>query len=278
MVNEGIFDREAFRHTGTQVDTKMGNFTYLFSAGHISSPNSATKTTNAYYTNPEMRYTWVGPLNFADGSPSVQIESMGQTGCPILAFTRVNRDVEASLRYLDYVNSKEGYELVYYGIEGITFYRNALGQPRLLPSLMEARANRVTDWDEPMNDLGMNIFRRYDFAWMNVEWYGEYSRTSGDPDPQVAAYQLARPIQMLPGYSIEGFAADFPETETLQRLDADQQERTYRERAYFAATEAEARQILASFQTWLRTAEGGVWMRYLDFLAQMARTRSDVAF
>ena len=68
-----------------------------------------------------MRYTWVGPLNYSDGSAQVQVESEGRSGSPAIIFPTTCTNIDAAMTWLDYVNSKEGTKLICYGFEGDTY-------------------------------------------------------------------------------------------------------------------------------------------------------------
>ena len=275
MVNEGILDVECFRQNSDQSTTKMGNGTVLFQGNAYNQVVSNTKNSGLYDAHPEMRYTWVGPLNFAGGEPAANVQSEGKYGTSIMAFPTSNRNLEASLRYIEYLNTIEGRTLFRYGFEGQTFIRNALGQPRMLPSDLENRDNNVPDWRGWLINMGINTRLGGNVtALLDWEWFGEWS-PGATPNVDVAPYQEIRPVELISGFSLNGFSGDFPESDAINSLES---ERTWRERAYFAPTEAEARQILLSYQNYLRTADGGVFMRYLDYMTRMARTRNDIAF
>jgi putative aldouronate transport system substrate-binding protein len=273
-----MFNVEAFRELARQSEI-YSNAQYLF---YTSTYGTGTaKRSGIYQAHPELRYTMVGPLNWADGSPGTQLETAGRTGTPILAFPRTNRYLDQTLNFLNYVNTKEGKELIRYGIEGQTFIRNAQGQPRIHPSIYAARQRGDPNWQSVngYNLAGLGTVGRVDWANLSMEWFGERNAWSSLTDePEWIEFQKMKPIEQVPGYPISALSPQFPEIETLNRLDLTNSEKTWRERAYFAPTEAAARQILADFQNWVRTQENGVFMRYLNFMTQQARTRNDLAF
>jgi putative aldouronate transport system substrate-binding protein len=260
----------------------VGNGTALFFAAQYGVGINATKQTGLYTSHPEMRYIPVGPLTDRTGNPLVQVESMGRTGSPVIFFPTTNRDLEASFKYIDYINTPEGMALAEYGVEGQTFVRNAQGQPRLVSSLLERKRNGDATWEDVVREVGGlgYISGRLWYGNLKLNWFGEDGVGAADAAVQeIEDYKLLRPAKQFPGYAVAAFESQFPDYAAVSRLAFEgDPEKTWRERAYFAATEAEARRILTDFQTYLRTQENGVFMRYLDFLAQKAKTRNDIAF
>jgi putative aldouronate transport system substrate-binding protein len=282
LVNEGILDKESFRTDDILADMKVGNGTALFYAAQYSPGIIATKATGLYNAHPEMRYVPIGPMVDSKGSPLVQVESMGASGSGVFFFPTTCKDIEAALRYIDYVNTPEGMALVKYGVEGQTFVRNAQGQPRLIPELLERKRNGDNSWEDVVREVGGMGYISGPLTTGNMvkTWFGESDIGGADAAVQEQEdYKKLRPVKQFPGYALNAFETQFPNYAAVSRVAFEgDPERTYRERAHFAATEAEARRILLDFQNHLRTAENGVFMQFLDFLAQKAKTRSDIAF
>lgn len=137
MVHDGLLDKECFTTTDVTAKEKVGNGTALFTCAQYGVTIDATKQSGLYDSNPEMRYTWVGPLNYSDGSAQVQVESEGRSGSPAIIFPTTCSNIDAAMTWLDYVNSKEGTKLICYGFEGDTYELNADGQPRMNAELSE---------------------------------------------------------------------------------------------------------------------------------------------
>jgi putative aldouronate transport system substrate-binding protein len=281
-VNQNILDKECFRTADTLADQKVGNGTALFYAAQYGVGINATKQTGLYNSNPEMRYIPVGPLNDISGNPLFQVESQGRTGSPVIFFPTTNRDLEASFRYIDYTNTQEGMTLAEYGIEGQTFVRNAQGQPRLISNFLDRKRRGDATWEDELREVGGfgYISGRLWYGNLKLNWFGEDGVGNADAAVQeIEDYKLLRPARQLPGYALAAFESEFPEYSRVSAFAFEgDPEKTYRERAYFAATEAEARQILLSFQNYLRTQENGLFLRFLDFMTQKANSRSDIAF
>ncbi|MDR2376973.1 MAG: hypothetical protein LBD96_11120 [Treponema sp.] len=281
LVNQGILDKECFTTADTLADQKVGNGTALFFAAQFSPGILSTKLTGLYNSNPEMRYIPVGPLNDVQGNPLVQVESMGASGSGVIFFPTTNKNLEASFRYIDYINTPEGMTLAAYGIEGQTFVRNSAGQPRLIPDLLRRKASGDTTWEDDLRAAGAHyIPGPLTATSLRVDWFGEFEAGAADAAvPELEAYKKLRPVKQFPGYAINAFQTEFPDYAKVSAFAFEgDPERTYRERAFFAPTEAEARRILTDFQTYLKTQENGLFLKFLDFLAQKAKSRSDIAF
>ncbi|NJP40487.1 hypothetical protein HCH52_05415 [Oscillospiraceae bacterium HV4-5-C5C] len=279
LVNEGILDKECFKQSDDLANQKVGNGTALFAAAQYSTVINATKLTGLYDSNPEMRYVPVGPLNYADGEASVQVELKGRNGSPAIIFPTSNQNLEASLAYLDYVNSEEGARLCQYGIEGDTYEMNSEGQPRLLQSILERKQNGDTTVDDELREKGIGyILGRTLQADKRMTWWGE--RGAGDADvaiTELVAYQEARPVEQLAGYPIDKLAQSFEDYDTLKTYAFDDTTKNdYTQRAFFADTEDEARSILEDYQDYLTSQEGGLFQKYLDYANEVAKTRDDV--
>jgi putative aldouronate transport system substrate-binding protein len=282
LVNQNILDKECFTTNDTLADQKVGNGTALFYAAQYGVGINATKQTGLYNSHPEMRYIPVGPLNDNAGNPLVQVESMGRTGSPAIFFPTTCKDLEAAFRYIDYVNTPEGMTLAEYGVEGQTFIRNAQGQPRLVPDLLERKRNGDATWEDVVREVGGlgYISGRLWYGNLKIDWFGEDGVGNADAAvEEIEAYKKLRPSKQFPGYALAAFENQFPEYAAVSRIAFEgDPEKTWRERAYFAPTEAEARKILTDFQTYLKTQENGVFVKFLDFLAQKAKSRPDIAF
>jgi putative aldouronate transport system substrate-binding protein len=92
------------------------------------------------------------------------------------------------------------------------------------------------------------------------------------------AYFEAYPIVVIPGYPLSALENRAPEWAEVSTMGLADIERTYRERAYFAATEAEARRILTDYQNYLRTVNNGIYIKFLASMTQLSKSRSDIAF
>ena len=281
MVNEGLYDVEAFRHTGAQADEKVGNGKALFAGAQFNSSIQATLRTGMYSSNPEMRFTPLGPFLDANNNKFVQYESYGATGSGaiFIPYTEDQEKIHAILTYLEYLNTPEGMELATYGIEGQTFVRNDAGQPRLTPELLQLAASGGDLGEQLRERVGAGYFNLF-LAVTAVEWFGE--REPGNESatlPELLDWRSRKPIVRREGWPIDSFQSEFPRIDEVRSafFDGDPG-RDYRERAYFAPTKEAARAILEQWQTYLRTYRNGLFMEYVDFIGNQRDRRPDVKF
>jgi len=280
MLNEGLLDKECFRQSGTLANQKIGSGTALFFAAQYEPGIQITKITGLYQAYPQMRYVPVGPLHDRNGIPLVQPETEGRSGSPILFFPSTCKNIDAAMRFIDFINTPEGLELASYGIEGLTFFRNSAGQPRLIPELAERQAIGDITWEDTLRETGAGyIANLLVYGDKRKEWFGEESPGSADAViPELAEYKLMRPVKVFQGYPLSAFVPYFPEIHRLSVLWNNNYASTYSERAFFAATEAEARRILTDYQNFVQVFDNGIYMEFLDFLAEKAKSRNDIIF
>lgn len=281
MVHEGILDKECFTQSDDRGKEKVGNGTALFSCAQYVMTVDATKQTGLYDTNPEMRYIPVGPLNYSDGSPLSQIESEGRSGSPVIFFPTTCSNLEAALTWLDYVNSKEGMRLICYGFEGDTYELNSDGQPRMNTDLTARYATDSDSVKEELRERGIFYMQgRTYVARKNVAWFGEAAPFEADAENEyLAAYKKQRPAEILKGYGIDALESGFDGyQEFAEWAFDDTKEKEYRERAYFADSEEEARKILEEYQEYLRTNDGGKMQAFIEYMTEQSKTRDDIVY
>ncbi|MBS6194292.1 MAG: extracellular solute-binding protein [Clostridiales bacterium] len=281
LVNEGLLDKECFRTSDDAAKEKVGSGTALFTCAQYGVTIDATKQSGLYNSNPEMRYIPVGPLNYADGSSLVQIEPEGRSGSPVIFFPNTCSNIDAAMTWLDYVNSKEGQKLIYYGFEGDTYELNEEGQPRMNAELTERYAADSESVRKELRQRGINYMgaRTY-VASKRMMWFGESEPFASDAlAPELVEYKKQRPAEILPGYAIDALAPGFEGYQEMAEwaLD-DNKEKEYKERAYFAETEEEAREILEEYQEYLRTNEDGVFLEFLEYMTEQAKTKDNIAY
>ncbi len=279
LVNEGLLDVECFKHSDSQAEEKVGNGTALFAASQYSPVIKATQTTGLYNSHPEMRYVPVGPMNYNDGTPLKQYEQEGRQGSPGIIFPTSCSNLEAALTYLDYVNSEEGALLCQYGVEGDTYELNDAGQPRLKPEILEKKKAGDQGIEVELRDKGIGyILGRTLQADKKVTWWGEANAGDADSEPpELTEYKKARPVEQIKGYPIDGLALGYKDYEKVKKFafEGTTQE-DYKQRAYFAKTEDEARSILEDYQKYLLTQENGIFKDFMEYVNKCAESRDDV--
>lgn len=281
LVNEGLLDKECFTTSDDRANEKVGNGTALFTCAQYGMTITATKLTGLYDSNPEMRYTWVGPLNYQDGSQLTQIEPDGRNGSPVIFFPNTCSNIDAALTWLDYVNSKEGMKLISYGFEGDTYELNEDGQPRMNADLTARYAADSESVISELRERGINYMpaRTY-VARKNMTWFGETAPFEADAENEyLKEYKKLRPVEKIPGYPIDAIAPTFEGYQEFAEWAFDDiTEKQYKERAFFADTEEEARKILEDYQNYLRTNDNGKMQEFLDFMTEQSKTRDDFAY
>ena len=120
LINEGLFDLEAFSNTDTMAKEKMA-------IGKIAVFGAQSGmgffSTTLLKSNPEMKFELLGPFKNKDGEIKTQVEQTGRNGFPAMfmpaSLTKQPEKIDAILRFLDFVNSDEGKLIANFGIEGI---------------------------------------------------------------------------------------------------------------------------------------------------------------
>ena len=291
LVKNGIFDVECFTHTDDRADQLMGNGTILFWGAQYGAGPSAMDKSGLLEEHPDWMYEAIGPLNYVDGKQSVQIESEGRTGSPVIFFPSTCSNLEAALTYYDYLNSPEGQAIYSYGLPGVTFEYNEEGLPR-------AKAEYWPDADdtdeektakaEARKALGIgyaNLSRTQLINQQNT-WFKEKSVTTslGATMKPYEEYQEdyvnnRRPIEIIPGYAASGLVTGFERYEELSEILDDVTQTDYVQRAFFAETEEEAKQILNDYITKVTTEKDGLYLQFLDWVAEnVVGSRDDLAW
>lgn len=281
LVHENILDKECFKHADSQADEKVGNGTALFASAQYGPIVKSTQLTGLYDSHPEMRYTWVGPLDYEDGSPATQIATEGKNGSGVLIFPTTCSNIDAALTYIDYVNSEEGARLCQYGIEGETYEMNEQGQPRMNAEWTEKYQADNEGTKEELRNLGIGYIQNALIcADKKMTWWGEKDAFQADAENEfVKKYKEVKPVEEIKGYGIDGIAPNFDRYAEVSEVAFEgTTEKDYRERAYFAATEDEARQILEDYQELLRTGNDGALPAMLDWMTGQLDTRDDFVF
>lgn len=281
LVNNGILDKECFKHSGDQSNEKIGNGTALFAATQYETIIKATKLTGLYESNPEMRYIPVGPLTYKDGQAQVQVRPDGRSGSPAIIFPTSCQNVDAALTWLDYVNSEEGMTMCQYGFEGDTYTLNEEGQPRMTAELTERYRTDSEGVKSELRERGINYISNYSVCVDHRRtWWGEQNPFEADAiEPERREYWDMKPVERIKGYQIDAFAPGFERYEEVLETSLEAQtRRDYRERAFFAETEDEARQILKDYQNYMLTQNDGLFQEFLDYMTEQYGTRDDITF
>lgn len=280
LVHENILDKECFTTSDDRANEKVGNGTALFTCAQYGCSINATQLTGLYDARPDMRYIPVGPLNYKDGSACRQIEPEGVTGCGVIIFPSSCQNIEAALTWMDYLNSPEGIKLSAYGFEGDTYELNEDGQPRMTQEWIEKHNEDPNAAAEELRARGIGYMQSKAAATnKNYSRFGENSIFEADAENEyVKEYKQLRPVEMIPGYLIDSLATEFGHEEFRQALFDTGKETEYKERAFFADSEEEARKILEEYQNYLRDLDGGRVDEFLEYMTEASTSRDDIVF
>ncbi|MDR2657146.1 MAG: extracellular solute-binding protein [Oscillospiraceae bacterium] len=279
LVAEGLLDKECFTTTDTLAEQKTANGTVAVQTAQYSVSLNAMKKLGTWQTNPEIKYTPVGPLAYGDGTTKVQSELNGRNGTHGIAFPITNKNLEASLAWFDYINSKEGVILTEYGFEGDTFYFNEAGQPRWTDELIAGKAAGDEAQVVSLRNRGIRYYNIPLISSERYKWFGETEPGNADAEePLIVEYKKLSPIKLYDGYPLSALFSTFDRQEEFNALMAGERERVARESAYFAETDEGAIAIIEEYRNYLLTGENGVLPALLQYVQENLSTREDWVF
>ncbi|MDR0396338.1 MAG: extracellular solute-binding protein [Oscillospiraceae bacterium] len=279
LVAEGLLDKECFTTTDTLAEQKTANGTVAVQTAQYSASLNAMKKLGTWQTNPEIKFIPVGPLAYGDGTTKIQAELNGRNGTHGIAFPVTNKNLEASLAWFDFINSKEGVILTEYGFEGDTFNFNEAGQPRWTDELIAGKAAGDEAQTVSLRNRGIRYYNIPLISSERYKWFGETEPGNADAEePLIAEYKKISPIKLYDGYPVSALISSFDRQDEFNALTAGERERVARESAYFAETDEEAIAIIEDYRTYLMTGENGVLPALLQHVQDNLPSRDDWLF
>lgn len=267
LVSEGLIDVECFSQTDTMAKEKMavGKIAIFGAQDMVGSLKDTL-----YATNPEMQFELLGPMINQEGNIVTQVEKAGRSGTPVMFIAASVSDDKANaiLRALDYLNSEDGHLLITYGLEGEQFYYDDNGMPKYIPEL---KAQMDADSNVKRN-LGLDFYANFIGADdRTVKWpKAEDEKTQWEKLQDTFKVQL--PIVQIQKGSVEYLLRDYEGyadyQDRISTLDWDDE----MERAFFAASDEEAMQIIEAARQ--RYIDAGV-NDLLKYLADAYANYSD---
>jgi len=268
LINDGLFDLEAFSNTDTMGKEKL-------SVGKLAvfgaQPATNDLYSTLYKTNPEMKYELLGPFKNKSGNIVTQVEQKGRSGFPAMFLSAQTKNADAILRFLDYVNSEEGLLFTYWGIEG-THYTMENGKPKWIPAVKaKFDADGAVKRDEGMWYIPNFFIGAFS---NNVKW-----PTPEEEKDEMAKYEDAlkkkMPIVLIDKVSANYLSRDWPKRpayrEAIAQLDYEAELR----KAYFAKTDADALKLLTDIRDKFTAA--GI-QEMVEYTAQKAASRTDIGY
>lgn len=253
LVADGLFDKEAFSQNDTIAKEKMAVGKYAMVPAHYYHMRDNLGNT-LYKEHPEMTYVPVGPIPNAYGEiGEKRVTDKG--GSPVWFIPNSTSDdvAKATIYAINWLNSKEGKVLPFYGVEGTNF-DYADNKPVMKDEFVaKAQAGTLA------KDTGIQgSYRKFVSLRPFMSEWGEF--TPGDAKSAGDIYKYAvekmNPFIQIPAGK-DAFSAcreDFAaaDKETFDKVKAvwwdklwGELDTTLKQRAYLAKTEADAKKIIA---------------------------------
>jgi len=271
FVNSGYFDLSAFSQTSTQALQKHVTGGVGLTAAtyqHIYENLSGT----LYKEHPEMRYVPLGPILDATGNAAMP-ETMrddGEFGFAALAISSECKNPESVIRYLDYINSKEGQRLAYLGIEGEDWSLVDNGQGEKVPQMTKKYFDETKKNFDYKYTRGINSV--YTLGVSRVHWNElDYAWNEGGEDPYFTQVKQMYPVQNVLGTRASNFDDTYEQIDTFRNRLASVNYATMVTQMYTAANEAEALSRLQSYREKLN--RNGVLDEYIAWFTTTAKAQ-----
>lgn len=265
LISEGLFDVEAMSQTSAIAMEKMttGRLAVVGSPYQLLKDNL---TNTLYKEHPEMEYVPVGSIINLDGEPyqNLGVRRTGETGTPVYFLSADNEHPEATMKFLNFINSDEGRRLVKYGIEGV-HHTLVDGKPRLTD---EWYAKFKEDPNQLLKE-GVNLYNQWLRHNGYITWFGEADY--GAETDVDESYELAKkysPITFVDGiYSLNYVALEYPEWDSILTL-MQTGDGGLMSKAMFAETEEEAIELIEQARSVY--AKGGM-TEFEEFMTQKVK-------
>lgn len=269
LVSEGLFDPEAFRQNDTIAKEKHAVGKYALHGVHYFHQKDFYKNT-LYKEHPEMEYVPVGPIKNSRGQTGGNALK-GRAGSPAW-FIPADTDeeiAEAAIKAINYLNSKEGKLLAFYGLEGV-HYDMVDGKPKMKKEYIDMNKEGNLKTETGIQGEYREFISLYPYI---SEW-GEF--TPGESEIPDAAYEHIIkdivPDTIVEGYRASNFINNYEKKDEINELLNGDLWRDYRERAYFASSDEEAKKIIDEYCKYL--IDGGI-LEYEEFINSEADKRDD---
>ncbi|MCM1232096.1 MAG: hypothetical protein NC489_18395 [Ruminococcus flavefaciens] len=279
LVHDGLMDVECFTQSSDLAEEKIGNGSVLFVAAKYDSTTNATIRSGLYSAHPEMQYVPVGPLHYKTGEELRDLREMGVYGSSVIFFPETCKNVEAALTWYEYFDSPEGAAFAAYGPVGENYNFDEEGRVIFTDAYKEWYNS--TDDDarrEYWRQRGYSTVTKY--ITKNVKTWGwDIDGQLTNVEPNVWKWENEiMSIEFAPKEknSILLLAGTYPDYNKLVvALDEGEMIRETT-RAYFAATEEEARAIIEAYQK--KFSSGESVQDFLDFLTNAYKENSDLLY
>jgi len=263
LISEGLFDPEALTQADAVSKEKLATGRVAMLGSHYPAINDFMNST-LYKEHPEMQYVPVGPLKDSAGQPNHQLEKRGRGGFPAMFIGKDSENADAVLRVLDYLNSDEGIQLVYFGVEGKNFTM-VDGKPQLTE---EWAKKKISD-PKAYSDEGLGFY---------ANLIGSDPKNSLYPDKIDPNYEIAKkfcPVVFVDKMSVNYVARSYPKLKEYQDKIATLDWNKEFNKACFAKTDAEAIKILDAYRAKLKAAGVDDYTKYVQ---EQAKGKDELGF
>lgn len=275
LVNEGLFDKECFTQSEDLAEEKCGNGSVLFVGANYNGLLNIIMKSGLYDAHPEMRYVPVGPLNFVDGSEFVVPEEAGATGSPVIIFPETCSNLEAALTYVDYISSPEGQLLLRYGTEGEDYYFDEENNLHWTEEAIAAYNEDSAAWSKERRERGM-----HDMLWIadnDTKWFGPYNSIS---EKELILFWRSLAKVEFPASGKKSIETEITKFEGYEDIVANAMDQQYykdmTQRAFFAETEEEAREILQEYVDHVNNTAG--YQDLMNYLTEIYKADPDAYY
>lgn len=272
MISEGLFDVEAFRHDDNTAKQKHIVGGVGLTSAHYPHIKANLGDT-LYAEHPEMEYIPLGPILDANGTPNMPETRRldGQTGSAVMLITKDCKNTEAAMMYLDYINSEEGKNLAYLGIEGV-HYTMQDGKPKMTQEYFD---KAEADPNYAINE-GIGGIATFGVSRLPNTMFEEAKRPENEAVDET--YEIVKqmyPLQAESGYPIGTFNNEYPKMEELQNFFDTNDYRMIMEQAYFAKSDEEALDLLNTYRNNLTKA--GI-DEYVAFMNEKYKSQPNILY
>lgn len=273
MVSEGLFDKTAFSHNETTALSKHTTGGVGLTATQYPYLKSKLKDT-LYKDHPEMEYVPLGPIYDANGNPympNTVYEKGGYYGFAVMMVTKdcQGKDLEALMKYLNFINSDEGRLLAYLGEEGVDYVKDGDGYRMTEEFFANENLNRSYAYNQ-----GIDTY--FTFGVSRVPFNTFNAAREETPDETYNAVKNMYPVREVTGTRASAWDDEFKDIDYLHGILETVDYTMTMQSAYCAATQAEALQKLEDYRTSI--ASKGYLDAYLKWLYEKIGNKEGILF
>lgn len=272
MVSNGLFDKTAFSHSESQALGKHVVGGVGLTSAHYPYIKNALKN-NLYKDHPEMEYVPVGPIldyNNQPIMPSTLVEKSGYYGFACLSVTKDCKNVEALMKYLNFINSNEGKYLAYLGEKDVDYYLDDNNAPHMTEQFFN------NEKENPSYSYDNGIDSYFTFGVSRVPFNTFDEARNETPDKTYETVKNMYPLKLVEGTRASSFDEQYKNIEYVQNILESVDYALTIESAYCASSQEEALQKLEKYRQAIHNKN--YLDNYLDWLYSQIGNRTDILF